>query len=108
MGQLDGRVALITGAARGQGRSHAVTFAKEGARVILTDICAPVASVRYPMPSESDLNETARMVRAAGGEAVTAVADVRDGGALDEVTGRGIEAFGRIDIVCANAGISNL
>jgi SDR family mycofactocin-dependent oxidoreductase len=106
MGKLDGKVALITGAARGQGRSHAVAFAREGAKLVVTDICADLPSVRYEMPTESDLEETVALVRAAGGEIVSSVADVRDGDAMEALVARGLDAFGRIDIVCANAGIS--
>jgi SDR family mycofactocin-dependent oxidoreductase len=106
MGSLDGKVALITGAARGQGRSHAVTFAREGASLVLTDVCTTLPTVTYEMASEADLDETAELVRAAGGEVLTSVADVRDGAAMDELVARGLAAFGRIDIVCANAGIA--
>jgi SDR family mycofactocin-dependent oxidoreductase len=106
MGVLDGKVALITGAARGQGRSHAVTFAREGANVVLTDLCAELPSVTYPMPAAVELDETAQLVRDVGGQAITQIADVRDGGALDQLVSSGLDAFGRIDIVCANAGIS--
>src|ERR1700733_6719777 len=99
MGVLDGKVALITGAARGQGRSHAVTFAREGANVVLTDLCAELPSVTYPMPTPAELDETAQLVRDAGGQAVTQIGDVRDGAALDQLVSSGLDAFGRIDIV---------
>jgi (+)-trans-carveol dehydrogenase len=108
MGKLDGKVALITGAARGQGRSHAVTFAREGADVVLTDICAPLPSVPYPLATPDDLEETVRLVQQTGRRAVSREADVRDGAALEQLVADGLEAFGRLDIVCANAGISTM
>jgi SDR family mycofactocin-dependent oxidoreductase len=101
MGALDGRVACITGAARGQGRSHAVTLAAEGAAIIAIDACAPIASVPYPLPAPA-----AAAVEGVGGKVVTAVADVRDEAALRAAVADGVAAFGRLDIVCANAGIS--
>jgi SDR family mycofactocin-dependent oxidoreductase len=106
MGALDGKVACVTGAARGQGRSHALALASEGAAVIALDACAPIDSVPYPLPTEADLEETAELVRAAGGLIVTAVADVRDGPGLSSAVADGVSEFGRLDIVCANAGIS--
>lgn len=107
MGRVEGKVAFITGAGRGQGRSHAVRLAEEGADVIATDICAPVDSVTYPMSTREDLEETAEFVRALGRRAFTAVADVRDAAALDAAVAGGIDALGGLDIVVANAGIAS-
>jgi SDR family mycofactocin-dependent oxidoreductase len=103
---LDGRVAFITGAARGQGRSHAVTLARAGADIIATDCCRQLASVPYPMSTPEDLAETAALVKEAGGRCVTAEADVRSAGELDQAVAAGLEQFGRLDIVVANAGIA--
>jgi len=107
MGRVEGKVAFITGAGRGQGRSHAVRLAEEGADIIATDICAPVGSVTYPMSTLEDLEETAAMVRALGRRAYTAVADVRDSKALDAAVAGGIAELGGLDIVVANAGIAS-
>ena len=88
MGRLDGKVVLITGAARGQGRAHAVRVAEEGGHVIAVDICADIASNRYALASRDDLSETARLVEKHGGRVVTRVADVRDRAALAAAVGR--------------------
>ncbi|AAS06696.1 MULTISPECIES: mycofactocin-coupled SDR family oxidoreductase [Mycobacterium avium complex (MAC)] len=105
-GSLQGRVAFITGAARGQGRSHAVRLAAEGADIIACDICAPVsASVTYAPASPEDLDETARLVEDQGRKALTRVLDVRDDAALRELVADGMEQFGRLDVVVANAGV---
>ena len=100
-----GKVAMITGAARGQGRSHAVRFAEEGADIIATDICGQIETVNYRMARPEDLEETVRMVENAGGRIVAQQADVRDLSAMQRVVERGIEQLGRIDYVLANAGI---
>ena len=105
MGLLEGRVALVTGAARGQGRSHAVRFAEEGADVIALDIAAPVATVPYAMATEQDLQQTAKLVEATGRRAHAVVADVRDQSALDAAVAAGLSKFGALDIVVANAGV---
>ncbi|RBY85123.1 mycofactocin-coupled SDR family oxidoreductase [Blastococcus sp. TF02A-26] len=107
-GSLQGRVAFITGAARGQGRSHAVRLAREGADVIAVDICAQLPSVDYPMATEDDLAETARLVEALDRRIVTRVADVRDRGQLAAAVEAGVAELGRLDVVVANAGISPL
>jgi SDR family mycofactocin-dependent oxidoreductase len=106
MGLLDGRVAFITGAARAQGRSHAVRLAAEGADIIAIDICGPPAPTGYAAATAADLAETVRAVEATGRRIVHRIADVRDQTALDEAVAAGVDAFGRLDIVVANAGIS--
>lgn len=106
MGSLDGKVAFITGAARGQGRSHAVRLAADGADIIGVDICADIASNGYPMATRDELDETVGLVEAAGGKMIASVADVRDFPALKAALDAGVEHFGRLDIVCANAGIA--
>ncbi len=108
MGSLDGKVAFITGAARGQGRSHAVHLAREGADIIAVDICADIPSNGYPMASRDELAETADLVESVGGKIVAAVADVRDFAELKSALDAGVEQFGRLDIVCANAGIATM
>ncbi|OBK90239.1 mycofactocin-coupled SDR family oxidoreductase [Mycolicibacter sinensis] len=106
MGSLDGKVAFITGAARGQGRSHAVRLAADGADIIGVDICADIASNGYPMASRAELDETVALVEAQGGKMIASVADVRDFAALKAALDAGVEHFGRLDIVCVNAGIA--
>lgn len=106
MTSLEGRVALITGAARGQGRAHAVRLAGEGADIIAIDVCKPVTdTVTYPMPTADDLAETARLVEEAGRKILTREVDIRDLAAQQQLVADGIEQFGRLDIVVANAGI---
>lgn len=106
MGAQDGKVAFITGAARGQGRSHAVRLAADGADIIGVDICADIASNGYPMATRAELDETAALVEAQGGKMIASVADVRDFAALKAALDAGVEHFGRLDIVCVNAGIA--
>ncbi|CRZ19091.1 mycofactocin-coupled SDR family oxidoreductase [Mycolicibacterium neworleansense] len=106
MGNLDGKVAFITGVARGQGRSHAVTLAEQGASIIGVDICADIASNPYPMASRDELDETIALVEAAGGKMLGSVADVRDFHAVKSALDAGVEQFGRLDIVLANAGVA--
>ena len=108
MGLVDGKVAFITGAARGQGRSHAVRLAEEGAAIIAVDLCADIEAVPYPLASAEDLQETADLVRAAGGAMLTAQADVRRFGEIRSAVEAGIAEFGHIDIVLANAGIATM
>lgn len=105
MGRVEGKVALISGVARGQGRSHAVTLAEEGADIIGFDICAQIDSVEYPMASQEDLDETIELVEKAGGKIHAKIADVRDRAAVQKVVDDGVAAFGRLDIILANAGI---
>ncbi|MFZ0712893.1 mycofactocin-coupled SDR family oxidoreductase [Mycobacterium sp.] len=105
MGRFSDKVAFITGAARGQGRSHAVRLAEEGADIIALDICAQIATVFYPMSTKEDLDETARLVEAFGGRIVTHVADVRSRDDVVAAYDAGIAAFGHVDFVLPNAGI---
>ena len=107
MGRLQGKVALITGAARGIGRAQAVRFAQEGADVIALDICGPVDTVVTPPATPADLEETARLVSDAGGRAHTEIVDVRDTEAVQAAADRGVEVLGGLDIVCATAGITS-
>jgi SDR family mycofactocin-dependent oxidoreductase len=107
MVSLDGAVAFISGVARGQGRSHALRLAAEGTRIVGFDLCAQIDAAPFPMSTEADLAETERLVRAAGGDIVTRLGDVRDQGQVDAALAAGLEVFGRVDIVLANAGISH-
>src|ERR1700751_206502 len=103
---LSGRVALITGAARGQGRAHAVRLSAEGADVIALDIAGPLpSSVPYDSPTPDDLAETAQLVRANGRRVITAVVDIRDVDALNAAVDKSVGDLGRLDVVVANAGI---
>jgi (+)-trans-carveol dehydrogenase len=106
MGTLEGKVAFITGAARGQGRSHALRLAEDGADIIAVDLCATVPGTPYPGATAEDLDETVRLVEALGRRIVAEQADVRDLPALEKALGTGVETLGRLDIVCANAGIT--
>lgn len=106
--ELAGRVAFVTGAARGQGRAHAIRLAAAGADVVALDICADLPSVGYPLATRDDLEETARQVTERGGRIVAGVADVRDRAAVAKVLDDGLAAFGRLDAVIANAGIAPL
>ncbi len=105
MGKLDGKVAFITGGARGQGRSHAVTFAREGADIAVLDICSQIASVEYPMSRPDDLAETVRQIEALGRRAIAVEGDVRDYLAVSSTVERIVSEFGQLDVVLANAGI---
>jgi SDR family mycofactocin-dependent oxidoreductase len=104
-GRVEGKVALITGAARGQGRSHAVRLAQEGADIIAVDHCADIDTVDYPMATDADLQQTVKEVEALGRRVHAAHADVRDGDSLKAAVDQGVAALGRLDIVNANAGI---
>ncbi|UGT61290.1 mycofactocin-coupled SDR family oxidoreductase [Nocardia asteroides] len=106
-GRVDGKVAFITGAARGQGRSHAVRLAQEGADIIALDVCKQLDNVPFPMPTSDDLAETADLVKAAGGRVVTIEADVRDFDAVKAGLDGAVEQLGKLDIVIANAGLAN-
>ena len=105
-GRLKGKVALITGAARGQGRAHAVRLASEGADIIGVDICAPIASVPYPLATADDLAATVKLVEDTGARIVAKEADVRDRASLSDAVQAGVDELGRLDIVIANAGIA--
>jgi SDR family mycofactocin-dependent oxidoreductase len=105
---LEGHVAFITGAARGQGRAHAVRLARDGVRIIGIDICADIASMDYPNATEVDLAETVKQVEAIGGAMIATKADVRDLAAIQTAVDQGVERYGRLDIVIANAGIVRL
>ncbi|MEO3756868.1 mycofactocin-coupled SDR family oxidoreductase [Mycobacterium sp. B14F4] len=106
VGRVAGKVAFITGAARGQGREHAVRLAEEGADIIAVDICEDIDGVGYPGATEADLDETAALVEKSGRRIVTAKADVRDLDSLTAALEQGVAEVGAIDIVVANAGIS--
>lgn len=105
MGRLDGKVAFITGAARGQGRSHALRLAQEGADIIAVDIAEQMSTVPYAMGTQEDLDETVRQIEALDRRIVARKADVRDGEALRTAVDEGVAELGRLDIVSANAGI---
>jgi len=106
MGKLEGKVAFITGAARGQGRSHAIRLAQEGADIIAVDICRQIDSVTYPMSTPDDLAETAKQVEALDRRIFAAQADVRDEAQLKQAFEQGTAELGPVDIVLANAGIA--
>jgi SDR family mycofactocin-dependent oxidoreductase len=108
MGKLEGQVAFITGAARGQGRSHAQRLAQEGCSIIGIDICQNISTVPYPGATPDDLRETQRLVEEADQNFLGAEVDVRDLSALQAVVAEGVARFGRLDIVIANAGISTM
>jgi SDR family mycofactocin-dependent oxidoreductase len=105
-GTLQGRVAFITGAARGQGRAHAIRLARAGADIIALDICAPVSdSISYPAATPDDLAETVRAVEAEGRKMLARAVDIRDDAGLRQLVADGVEQFGRLDILVANAGV---
>ncbi len=105
MGRFTGKVAFVTGAARGQGRAEAVRFAQEGADVVISDICAPVATNQVTPASPDDLDETVRLAEKAGARVIAKQADVRDLTALESLAAEAVNELGHIDIVVANAGI---
>ena len=105
-GSLEGRVAFVTGAARGQGRTHAVRLAGEGADIVAIDVCAPVSdTITYAMPTPEDLAETVRQVEATGRKVLARQVDIRDLAAQRRVVAEAVEQFGRLDILVANAGV---
>jgi (+)-trans-carveol dehydrogenase len=106
MGRLEGKVAFITGIARGQGRSHAIRMAQEGARIVGLDVCDEIEGVQYPLATTGDLKETISRVEAVGGSIHAEVGDVRSFDDVRRVIDAGREAFGEIDVVVANAGIT--
>lgn len=106
MGQLDGKVAIVTGGARGMGRSHALALAGEGADVVLVDRCEDLPTLDYPLATDADLEETVRLVEKAGSRCVAVKADVREAGEMQDVARRVVDELGRIDVLVANAGVS--
>ena len=108
MGSLDGKVAFITGGARGQGRSHAQQFAEHGADIVTIDVLADLDTVAYHGSTQADLHETVALVEKTGRGIVTYQGDVRDQGDVDAAVAAGLDRFGHIDIVVANAGITTL
>jgi SDR family mycofactocin-dependent oxidoreductase len=105
VGRFDGRVSVVTGAARGQGRSHAVALAREGAAVVVCDLAEPIATVPYELATPADLDETVRLVEEAGGRALAVKADVRSSADMRRVVATAVEELGRVDHLVANAGI---
>ncbi len=108
MGRVQGKVAFVTGAARGQGRSHALRLAEEGADIIAVDICKDFPTIGYPMATPEDLEETADLVKKTGRGIVTEIADVRDAAQMKAAVAGGIAEFGKLDIVVAQAGIAGM
>jgi (+)-trans-carveol dehydrogenase len=106
-GRVEGKVAFITGAARGQGRSHAVRLAQEGADIIAIDLCAQIDTVPYALSTPEDLDRTVELVESLGRRIVATQADVRDFDALKGAVDAGVAQLGRLDIVSANAGVSS-
>ncbi|MGW4070186.1 mycofactocin-coupled SDR family oxidoreductase [Nocardia grenadensis] len=107
MGRVTGKVALVTGAARGIGRAQAVRLAEEGADIVALDLCGPVETVIIPPATPEDLEQTVRAVEKTGARVVAATADVRDGAALRAATDRAVDQLGGLDVVCATAGITS-
>jgi (+)-trans-carveol dehydrogenase len=105
VGRVEGKVALITGAARGMGRAHALRLAQEGADIVLLDLCRDVSSTPYPMAGDEDMVETQRLVEETGRRALARHADVRDQAQLDAAVADALDTFGRLDIVVPNAGV---
>ena len=105
-GRVQGKVAFITGAARGQGRSHAIRLAEEGADIIAVDVCASIESVPYPLATPDDLAETVRAVESLDRRIVSTAVDVRDADGLRSALEKGVAELGRLDIVIANAGVA--
>lgn len=108
MGRVQGKVAFVTGAARGQGRSHAVRLAEEGADIIAVDLCENIDTIGYPMATPEDLEETAALIEKTGRRAVTAKADVREASQLKNALEDGIAQLGGLDIVVAQAGVAGM
>ncbi|OJX62443.1 MAG: hypothetical protein BGO95_09780 [Micrococcales bacterium 73-13] len=106
MGRVEGKVAFITGAARGQGRSHAVRLAEEGASIVAVDVCHDIDEIAMPLATREDLEQTVREVEAVGGRIIAREADVCDLAQLEAAVAEGVAAFGPIDVVVANAGVA--
>lgn len=107
MGRVSGKIALVTGVARGIGRAQAIRLAQEGADIVAFDLCGPVETVIIPPATPADLEETVRAVEQTGARIVSAVVDVRDGAALRAATDAAVDELGGLDIVCATAGITS-
>ncbi|MBV8181320.1 MAG: mycofactocin-coupled SDR family oxidoreductase [Mycobacterium sp.] len=108
MGRVEGKVAFVTGAARGQGRSHAVRLAEEGADIIAVDLCCDIDTIGYPMATPEDLDETARLIEKTSQKVVIAQADVRDAAQLCTALDTGLAEFGKLDIVVTAAGVAGM
>ncbi|MCV7317097.1 mycofactocin-coupled SDR family oxidoreductase [Mycolicibacillus parakoreensis] len=108
MGRVADKVAFITGAARGQGRSHALRLAEEGADIIAVDLCEDIDTIGYPMARPEDLDETATLVEKTGRRIVTAQADVREAAQLKSALDNGLAELGKVDIVVAQAGVAGM
>ena len=108
MGRVAGKVAFVTGAARGQGRSHAVRLAEEGADIIAVDLCRDIETIGYPMARPEDLDETARLIEKTGQGVVIEQADVREAAQLRSALDNGLSEFGKLDIVVAQAGVAGM
>jgi (+)-trans-carveol dehydrogenase len=105
MGRVEGKVALITGGARGQGRNHALKLAEQGADIIVLDMCENLATIPYGLASQDDFDETAASVEKLGRRVVAAKVDIREADQLTDVVAKAVSDLGGLDIVCANAGI---
>jgi (+)-trans-carveol dehydrogenase len=108
VGRVDGKVALVTGGSRGQGRSHALTLAREGAQIVAVDICDQIPSVLYPMSTPEDLAETVRLVEELDQRCIGIQADARDAQQMQDAVDQALAEFGRIDVVVANHGIAHM
>lgn len=108
MNRFEQKVVLVTGGGRGQGRSHAIAFAEEGADVVVCDLASDIDTVPYPLSSSADLDETVRLVEQTGRKCVAVTADVRSAADMADVVTTGLDAFGRIDVLVANAGIAGI
>jgi SDR family mycofactocin-dependent oxidoreductase len=108
MGKFDGKVVFITGGARGQGRSHALAFAREGADIVITDLAKQTSTIPYAMSTEDNLNETTEAVESLDRRCVSIVADARDSNAMRDATQAAVEEFGKLDILIVNHGVVSL
>jgi NAD(P)-dependent dehydrogenase (short-subunit alcohol dehydrogenase family) len=108
VGRVNGKVAFVTGAARGQGRSHAVRLAEEGVNIVAVDLCHDIDTIGYPMAAPEDLDETARLIENTGQSAVIARSDVREAAQLRAALDTGLAEFGKLDIVVARAGVAGM
>ena len=107
-GRVAGKVAFVTGAARGQGRAHAVRLAEEGADIIAVDVCRDIDTIGYPMATPEDLDETARLIEKTNQRVVIAQADVREAAELRTALESGLSEFGKLDIVVTAAGVAGM